>query len=548
MALLANVLATAFAGLFYQESIPIGKATLFSPIVEPKFVSINGSLGPSVRGTFERDKRLYSGAYWGGDGEDHFIVLESNYTQNTPLPPWTDQQAMHLPFARSKESEQLDSTKIYQARTTFISGELVCEPLVPMEHYRLNMTASTSISLEFDSGFQIPSQITNGGNVHCQPYYGPNSGSSNPFPSFASPPSYIPFGERVLADPCTDGPFAGEYVTTLEPWDSSSQEEVETCMSAAVIGWMRMTPNCTEQRDGEENFEYSEIGNAENSLFLVCRPRITMGEATIAVNSDGVLQESAKDRTEGAEPSEENFTTGIFNLFGQANLYMFRSIKFGFHTNPFATEPFHYFTNRAANNDLRFTDPQHPVPKFSDVQDPLRQAYSRLFAIWLGLNGEKLLVPVSNTSSSLSGEILTMEERIFFKTPLFILAEIILGIYVLVAIFVYLKRPGRYLPRMPTTIASQIALFAASAAVEDMKGTSMYTAKERETHLKDLSHQYGYGSYVGHDGSVHVGIERAPFVGPVAKTRLEFPEYSKSNKSGQTGTESLSLTILDHNR
>jgi hypothetical protein len=43
MALLANVLAIAFAGLLYQESLSLSKAASYLPPLESKFVSVNGS-------------------------------------------------------------------------------------------------------------------------------------------------------------------------------------------------------------------------------------------------------------------------------------------------------------------------------------------------------------------------------------------------------------------------------------------------------------------------------------------------------------------------
>lgn len=38
------------------------------------------------------------------------------------------------------------------------------------------------------------------------------------------------------------------------------------------------------------------------------------------------------------------------------------------------------------------------------------------------------------------------------------------------------------------------------------------TNKERDKYLKDIDAQYGDESYVGGDGSVHISIEKVPFV------------------------------------
>lgn len=55
-----------------------------------------------------------------------------------------------------------------------------------------------------------------------------------------------------------------------------------------------------------------------------------------------------------------------------------------------------------------------------------------------------------------------------------------------------------------------IALFASSAALEDLRDTSHLTTEQQERFLDKLDSQYRYGSYVGGDGSVHIGMEKVP--------------------------------------
>jgi hypothetical protein len=94
---------------------------------------------------------------------------------------------------------------------------------------------------------------------------------------------------------------------------------------------------------------------------------------------------------------------------------------------------------------------------------------------------------------------------------------------------------------MPISIAAIIALFASSAAVKDFQGTSSMNNKEREKYLKDLNHRYGYGSYVGGDGSVHVGIEKVPFVSYMKEVSFKGSraekEMRKRNAKGSTSPE-----------
>jgi hypothetical protein len=66
-------------------------------------------------------------------------------------------------------------------------------------------------------------------------------------------------------------------------------------------------------------------------------------------------------------------------------------------------------------------------------------------------------------------------------------------------------------------MASIIALFAGSTAVQEMGGVSSFQKNARAKHFAKLDNRYGYGSYVGTDGRVHIGIEKAPFVRPWKK-------------------------------
>ncbi len=139
----------------------------------------------------------------------------------------------------------------------------------------------------------------------------------------------------------------------------------------------------------------------------------------------------------------------------------------------------------------------------------------------MGSYMNRLLVPYSTADSpNLDGWRVVLEQRVVLSTPMFVIAECILCIYVIVAIMVYLRRPGRYLARLPTSIASVVAMFAASAAVMDMRGTSYLSEKDRAKYLEKLDVRYGYGSFVGGNGGrVHIGIEKTPFVRSRARVK-----------------------------
>jgi hypothetical protein len=64
-----------------------------------------------------------------------------------------------------------------------------------------------------------------------------------------------------------------------------------------------------------------------------------------------------------------------------------------------------------------------------------------------------------------------------------------------------------FLPRLPTSIASQIAYFASSHAIDDVR-----KAGGDLSELDKQGYRYRYGKYVREDGKTHISIERVPDV------------------------------------
>jgi hypothetical protein len=202
-------------------------------------------------------------------------------------------------------------------------------------------------------------------------------------------------------------------------------------------------------------------------------------------------------------------------MLRQAHSYIFQRRYWQWHNDTFATDFLNYFMVQQAK-DNRLLDPSLHLPSPEEIGERLGPTFSKLFAIWLGINKDKLLIP--QTKRSTAAIRVTTKElqiRIFLVRPLFITAELILGLYAIVAVCIYLWRPGRFLLRMPTSIGAVITSFAASEAVSDMRGTSLMTKRERKRHLEDLQARYGYGKFVGTDGILHEGIEKEPLVDSV---------------------------------
>jgi len=489
MALLANLLAVSLAGIFNQATIDIRHPIVFSSPLDLKFVPIDGSIGPD---SFQQLGSMQaSGAYVGGDGHDQFLISESNYTRGTPLPAWTDNKLFYRPFLPNDST--LVNNSIFEGVTEAFGAELGCSKLeignsfqAALDFYPSSMNAiAPSVNITVTKGsskFQCTS------------------------------PSKIELRPGPIGRGCVQGYSAAELVLLLQPQQyNATRAEIEACKEVVVLGWLRSTRSCGDI--------YPQPLTSTNSTFMQCKPRWVTGTAKIRVDANGRLQGKAEDmklqNNTGVvgNASRQFFSNDPVNLVGQSNLYLFQGNTPGWHNDSFADDFLNYFMVRAANNS-HFINNTMAVPSFDMLTGPLNKAYSSLFAIWLGINKDRLLVASTEQQQSLiEGWKIEPERRVFVSTPMFAISEAILGTYIIVAILVYMRRPGQYLARLPTSIASLVALFAASSAVQDMQNTSHLDRKGRAQHLKELDTRYGYGSFIGGgDGRVHIGIERTPFI------------------------------------
>ncbi|KAF2685296.1 hypothetical protein K458DRAFT_365622 [Lentithecium fluviatile CBS 122367] len=480
MALLANLLAVAFAGIFHHGLVEIQKPTTFQSPFETMFVSINGTSGPIGNKLAGSDEK--SGAYRGGTGKNQFLIAESNLTRGTPLPAWTDAKFFYMPFTPSTNG--VDIGVYYEADTTALGAELDCIDLEHGADFHANLTEGVNVTIT-SGNLRVKCTNPPGFRVDA----GPNSGIAD-------------------GPVCQRGPSALELVLTLETESANaSLAEKELCWGAVVLGWVRDT-------EGSCNLTRKVELNANNSFFVQCQPRIVTGSGRAQVNTEGRLLKNASVLARNLDSDQRKpiFSNGPSDLIAQSNRYLFQLLIPNWHSDSFASDFINYFTAHAVNSS-RLLDPTRRLPTLDEVQAPLSKAYSSLFAIWLGANKEQLFVPRANGSTNpTSGWKVAREERLFLSTPLFAIAEGILVLYTIVAVVVYLRRPGEYLPRLPTSIASVVGLFAAGDSVRDMRGTSHFGSKERTNHLQKLDARYGYGSFVGVDGMVHIGIEKALFV------------------------------------
>ncbi|EON63051.1 hypothetical protein W97_02278 [Coniosporium apollinis CBS 100218] len=455
MALLANLLAVAFSGLFNEDTVSVPYAATFSvpfaPIMDSRMLNRTNT----------NNNRTFT---------DQFNVAMSNLTADTPMPVWTDDHRFYLPFNYTTETE---GAWQHQVTTRTYGLSLECEPLVSIGENSISMSlsanalrASFNVSIASRDPLREPCNVNN-----------------------------LTMGFQGVAN----GLAALEITDFL-------------CPEYIITGWLRANATRVEGRTNIGDDISNVTFHSLDYTFLGCQPRVNTGLRQVTVDNMGFVQQASQ--SEIPEDIEAFNAREKSDLAQQINgvLIFGSNVKVDFrrtwHNDTAASDFYNYLISKTVNS-THFLDPTNPLPTADEMAPLFEILYSKLAAIILGTNKGLLFPPAANTT--VSGFTVKLETRIFMSLPMFIIAETILALYIITSICVYVGRPWRFLPRLPTTIASCIAFFAASHALVDMEGTAPMSVKERNAYVERMDHRYGFGPFVGTDGRAHTGIERQPF-------------------------------------
>lgn len=476
MVLMANVLAVALGGLMYEGEREIARAVNLSAPYVAAFDSLDGINIPV--GTSQ--ELIYDGS----TTDDGFFRMMSNLTADTPLPPWTDSNNAYL----SVDLTGVEANSFVDLATTAFSATPRCRLVetAGQENFTLNITqrdataAVLQVNLINDSGTP----------VRCMDYMG--SLATN----VAADKTL-----RTLLNPL-HGHVALEIGTMLA--SNGTDEENLFCRQHVLAGWIRA--------DFEYNttgFELKNLPNMDlisrNETTMACRPIFSMGPAKIRVDHLGRILETYSINLSpyGTERFFNNCTE--FDLAGQAHRFI-PDVGRTWHNDLYPSDFMNYLITKSTN-DTSLLDPSLPPPTFEHASQQFTTLYTKLFAIWVATHQSLLFNRASSSiPTTVPSLITTPSTRILFSTPAFIITEIILTCYILTTIYFYARRPWKVLPRLPSTIASNIAFFAASRGFKDL-------AELRARGTEDARGQrgmwrWGLGRFVGDDGKEYYGIER----------------------------------------
>jgi hypothetical protein len=482
MTLLANVLAVSLSGLLFEDTVNHPVASLFKQPFDLKFQPLDGAAGAFVQAQ--------------GGTVESFYIATSNQTAHTELPPWTDSKNFYLPF--TSESQAQNQSWTYKAITKSVGAQLNCNPLSAASSFAVTGTAfaKNGFAEILSSGNLTVVLSRNGNQVTCLPRE-THQESRDDRPNFIS--------DRPT------GSCGYEFTYALDGVANGSTMDASFCREHIAVGWVRGNLINGTLLPGTNYTDFlPSVVTSYNSTIMICRGEIVTGTADATVDSNGHIMDSRVQRSVNA--TADMFSTTAGDVFGQANQFILNRGMI-WHNDSFPSDFGNYLLGLSTNSS-RLVDPQSPPPVFNEVVVPFSELYSKLFAIWISRNMDQLM---EKKDSNVQGYIIQPTIRIFISKTMFIIAETILALYIIVTIILYLRRPWKILCRMPTSPASIIAFFAASNAVRDMRDTSRLTSRGRREYLDGLSDRYGFGTFIGTDSEVHVGIEKHPFLAPLTR-------------------------------
>jgi hypothetical protein len=452
MTLLANVLSVSLSGLFTESSVLILQ---YAEYTASHQFPLNGtSLGNE---SISRNRPSY----------DSYCVASSNLTAGTPLPPWTDGQYFYLPF-EAYVSSSVNVTR-HTAATPAVKASLHCFPM---------------------------QQEMVGGDLKWTTFEEKTTCDFSLVPNFPSVQNSTPQAIKYMN---FTWPVYGEGI---------NEEGTRNCDLRVMAGW------------GKTSMVASD--GPLNASWIGCMPKVQVGLREVTVDSKGNVESSALlNSTIGGqeqlfEPNATSLVESVHRVLDPYNaVAKWYLTNPSWHNDSYPSDFFNYLMAHTINSTT-FLDSDLSPPSFEEAAPLLDMLYSKLFAIILANNINKVMRPSEDTKI-IAGVSMRAETRIFVQEQMLIVAVVILVVFMLVTIALYIRQPWRILPRMPTTLASQMAFFAASHALRDLAETSDMSEKERNSYLEWSRQRHGFGKFVGTDGKSHIGIEREPLVQALSK-------------------------------
>ena len=476
MTLLANVLAVVFGSLFQVQSVVTRQPFQFRPLFKPQFSDNYTNLEDHPD-----EKELY--------------IIRENLTTGTPLPPWTSEDFYFLPvFFNNAEASS------FEVLTTGFGITSECQVLQsvgPETRSEFSLSPNGTV-VNFSSSYTIND---GGGDITCA-WLEHSELISDDDPNAGYNFSIQGTTQLNVGDPMSLGRQALAYSSLLGSYQDLSTRSINYCRGTILYLWV----HATFGEVSGQNFNRSDTMTYQQTdsdlLFVSCRPTLRAADLLVRTDANGQVmtyrQSSpfAPDSSRYVEAST-NLTTLYTKLAPVLSIWDDLDVRWSNYS--YASDWTNSFLKLLTGSDA-LLDPSVPLTNYTFIP-ALESLHRRLFTIALSLRPQ--IFVSSSPDAMVTGNVLDVKPRVFMNTVSFVISMIILALNLMVAIVYYLDRPAKFLPHMPTSIASIFAYVAASHAREELRRGKSADA-------------YRFGKFIGVDGKMHTRIEDAARVFPLA--------------------------------
>ena len=483
-AILANVLAISFGGMFLPTTksfdVPVTYSDVYQPQINPERIT-----------TLPRVHTI-------------FYAAMRNASDEVPKVAWTMADRYFLPFQPSNMTS--DPSRITISRTSETWGFKA----------EINCRAPGASQLNFtDRGpdlsnvvYLSPAQdiIMHPGNdcsaaqleKHSKESIAAESIRLSPDPAY----DYV-ITNRVDAD---TGSIMANYTKRVIAIGEVYYEKAvpfRHCAGTFGAAWMRYAV-----KEGEppgRNVEAFGILVPKDAVYLICQTGLAVARHSVTVNDQGFVQshrqigrdvDGLDHFIDGTEVPSNHSLSGYLGMAFQQFILPAEIASPRLDPRPHNWISF-LMQQRSPGLDA-MADPRATAEVFEKV-------YTRLFPIFLNTYSDTLFQAAHDSHTR--GIFVVSEHRMVISDAMMILGVVILAVFVVVVAVTYLVRPGAAMVHIPTTIAATIALVYASSAAEDIGADGEPLAEK----------MYGYGWFVGRDGKRHLGIDKEP----IDRTRVK---------------------------
>lgn len=475
--ILSNILAVMLSSLFQETYVRVTRTAAFVPTPYTSFQnrSITDGYGP-------------------------FYTVYSQLALNASVSSWTNEDYYFWPFQLSDHNYPRNSSDRYKATTLGIGADLDCQPI------RFEFNSSTA-------GVSTGAQLTAAGSswvVALNVANTLNGSASNH--NFTSAPEGVcmsGFG-GIDTNLLANLTHPHSQLKALYAWpDWTIMEDYNP--------WGDPTNNCANLFPvvalnaglsvDAQNFT-TPIGLEAQSL--LCKSIVKFGMFNVTVTPSGAVQEAVliNNLTEAPNSSK--------TISWKKKINSELQIANSFFPDNFGSNGQRYLSRRpfesyAATNwalilaSLNVTSQLDAnkwngtsVPPISAITDELSSIYRKLFVEYLALDANSTLpvmmglTPI-NSSAPISGQSTITLRRVLVSRTSFIASALIIGVFLLTIVAVYVRPMDKGLPFVPISLGATLAFVHGSEALEDVKGTSGFSTRQREKHLKRLGHRYFIG-------------------------------------------------------